>query len=55
MSLNHNNIVKLYEIIESYKTVIFDNKKINLVMEYGGGNSLDQFIRSKNEGRLREE
>jgi serine/threonine protein kinase len=23
-------------------------------MEYGGGNSLDQFIRSKNEGRLTE-
>ena len=24
-------------------------------MEYGGGNSLDQFIRSKTEGRLKEE
>jgi serine/threonine protein kinase len=23
-------------------------------MEYGGGNSLDQFIRSKSEGRLKE-
>lgn len=47
-SVKHNNIATLYDVIETPKT-------INLVMEYGGGNSLFQHIRSKPAGFFNEE
>ena len=46
-SIKHSNIAQLYSVIETTKT-------INLVMEYGGGNSLFQHIRSKHSGHFQE-
>lgn len=50
--IDHTGIAMLYDIIETPRTVRRHMIQINLIMEYGGGNSLHQYLRSRNEGRF---